>query len=196
MVFDFIDENKSEVLKIIDKDIDIIDTTYEIQLRTVLSEGWHEVEHDLRYKCKSDWDNHDDLNRNLNGILATLETSEFSMLQLFSELAHRHYKAKNIEAMIKSQFRIRFTETELDENLSEYMQKNPYLIKEIHRISRTKLLNELFKSRFSLPLTMNHFIYVLNYLFLGDEAITKIAGEFIQEELETSFAIQEKPVIL
>ena len=29
-------------------DAALIDNTYEIQLRTVLSEGWHEVEHDLR----------------------------------------------------------------------------------------------------------------------------------------------------
>jgi len=37
---------------------DLIDDTYEIQIRTILSEGWHEVEHDLRYKCKDDWTNH------------------------------------------------------------------------------------------------------------------------------------------
>ena len=30
-----------------------IDTTVEIQLRTVFSEGWHEVEHDLRYKSRA-----------------------------------------------------------------------------------------------------------------------------------------------
>lgn len=35
---------------------DLIDDTYEIQIRTILSEGWHEVEHDLRYKCKDEWD--------------------------------------------------------------------------------------------------------------------------------------------
>lgn len=33
---------------------DLIDDTYEIQIRTILSEGWHEVEHDLRYKYKDD----------------------------------------------------------------------------------------------------------------------------------------------
>ena len=33
---------------------DRIDPTYEVQIRTVFSEGWHEVEHDLRYKCKND----------------------------------------------------------------------------------------------------------------------------------------------
>lgn len=34
---------------------DLIDNTYEVQIRTILSEGWHEVEHDLRYKCKEEW---------------------------------------------------------------------------------------------------------------------------------------------
>lgn len=34
---------------------DLIDDTYEIQIRTIMSEGWHEVEHDLRYKYKDDW---------------------------------------------------------------------------------------------------------------------------------------------
>ena len=32
----------------------LIDATYEVQLRTVLSEGWHEIEHDLRYKTKDE----------------------------------------------------------------------------------------------------------------------------------------------
>ena len=35
---------------------DCVEPTYEIQIRTVFSEGWHEVEHDLRYKCKEDWE--------------------------------------------------------------------------------------------------------------------------------------------
>ncbi|MFV0581334.1 MAG: hypothetical protein ACK5N4_04745 [Parabacteroides gordonii] len=29
-----------------------IDSTFEIQVRTTLSEGWHEIEHNMRYKCK------------------------------------------------------------------------------------------------------------------------------------------------
>lgn len=31
---------------------ELIDDTFEIQFRTTLSEGWHEVEHLMRYKCK------------------------------------------------------------------------------------------------------------------------------------------------
>ncbi|MCO4883527.1 hypothetical protein, partial [Paraburkholderia caribensis] len=63
-----------------------IDTTFEVQIRTMLSEGWHEVEHDLRYKCKSHWDQQQDLSRTLNGVIATLETAEWSMTRVFDEL--------------------------------------------------------------------------------------------------------------
>ena len=50
-----------------------IDNTIEIQIRTIFSEGWHEVEHDLRYKYKSDWDDEIEMSRDLNGIFAMLE---------------------------------------------------------------------------------------------------------------------------
>lgn len=52
---------------------DLIDNTYEVQIRTILSEGWHEVEHDLRYKCKEEWNEFKEESRLLNGIYATLE---------------------------------------------------------------------------------------------------------------------------
>jgi ppGpp synthetase/RelA/SpoT-type nucleotidyltranferase len=35
---------------------DLVDNTFEIQFRTTLSEGWHEVDHLMRYKCKPDWE--------------------------------------------------------------------------------------------------------------------------------------------
>ncbi|HEY8271721.1 MAG TPA: RelA/SpoT domain-containing protein, partial [Pseudobdellovibrionaceae bacterium] len=76
-----------------------IDTTFEVQLRSILSEGWHEVDHDLRYKSKSSWNGNDDLSRALNGILATIETAEWGMRRIFDDLAYRHYKKKNWETM-------------------------------------------------------------------------------------------------
>lgn len=71
---------------------DLIDETYEIQIRTILSEGWHEVEHDLRYKCKEEWNNFQEESRLLNGIYATLESSEWAMLTLFEKLSYSQYK--------------------------------------------------------------------------------------------------------
>ena len=45
-----------------------IEPTFKIQIRTVFSEGWHEVEHDLRYKCKDDWEGCELYSHTLNGI--------------------------------------------------------------------------------------------------------------------------------
>lgn len=73
---------------------DLIDNTYEVQIRTILSEGWHEVEHDLRYKCKEEWNEFKEESRLLNGIYATLESSEWSMLTLFDRLSYSQYKIK------------------------------------------------------------------------------------------------------
>ena len=73
---------------------DLIDNTYEVQIRTILSEGWHEVEHDLRYKCKEEWNEFKEESRLLNGIYATLESSEWSMLTLFDRLSYSQYKNK------------------------------------------------------------------------------------------------------
>ncbi len=65
-----------------------IDSAYELQLRTVFSEGWHEVEHDFRYKCSDDWTLYPDLSRTFNGILASLETHEWSTIQMFERLSY------------------------------------------------------------------------------------------------------------
>lgn len=187
LTYNFEEENASEAVLIYDLDSDVIDTKYEIQLRTVLSEGWHEVEHDLRYKCIDDWKQHDDLNRNLNGILATLETSEFSMLQLFSNLSHRHYLNGNLEALIKTQFRIRLSGDKIGIELLDYVSKNRQVIKAIHRINRGDLLSKLINSKYSLPLTIDNFIYLCNYIYIKDENIFSIAGSFINEELDIAF---------
>ena len=44
-----------------------IDQTFEVQIRTTFSEGWHEVDHDVRYKHKDEWNQHYELSRELNG---------------------------------------------------------------------------------------------------------------------------------
>ena len=54
-----------------------VEQTFECQFRSVFSEGWHEVEHDLRYKSQEIWQDQSVLSRKLNAILATVETSEW-----------------------------------------------------------------------------------------------------------------------
>ena len=85
-----------------------IDTTFEIQFRTVFFfEGWHEIEHDMRYKSllsdKEFWKGSEELSRILNCILANLELSDWSLVQLFEELSYNHYKNRDWEIMLKMQ---------------------------------------------------------------------------------------------
>lgn len=184
LTFNFLDEYKRDANLVFHQDADVIDTMYEVQIRTVLSEGWHEVEHDLRYKCKEDWEEHNDLNRNLNGIFATLETSEFSMLQLFNNLSHRHYKNKNIEAVFKTKFRIRLINTPIDEKIAQTLVSKDGLLKKFYRINRNAILTKMMKNKVALPLTLDNFIFILNYLVVKDSDITSFASEFIKNELE------------
>lgn len=163
---------------------ELIENTYEIQLRTVLSEGWHEVEHDLRYKCQEDWAPHNDLNRNLNGIYATLETSEFSMLQLFSELTYRHYKSNNIESMIRNHLRIKFSNGNLSAELNSFLIDNKKTLKEIYKTPRNKILKFLLGTNLSIPLTIDNVIYIINYLYIKNEMLNNFAGTYILGELE------------
>lgn len=165
-----------------------IDTTFEVQIRTLLSEGWHEVEHDLRYKCKDEWEDQKDLSRTLNGIYATLETSEWSMLTLFNELAYRNYKNRSWSAMIRNKFRIRFANTPLSEKISNFFNQNIDIAKEIYKLDRLKFLKKLNRSNVMIPITFDNIVYILNYLYFKNRYLDKIQPPFIKEEIESGFA--------
>lgn len=134
-----------------------IDTTFELQLRSILSEGWHEVDHDLRYKSKSNWINQGDLSRALNGIMATLETSEWSMRKIFDDLAYRHYKQQNWPAMLHSKVRMR-VKPDLSENLIELMNQDNDFAKNIFRIDRNKVIHVFGSIKPHLPISLDNIV--------------------------------------
>jgi len=125
-----------------------IDTTFEIQFRTVFFEGWHEIEHDMRYKSLlSDdqfWKGSEELSRMLNCILANLELSDWSLVQLFEQLSYNHYKNGNWELMLKSKFRIKMDSTEkLHPGILEIFNNNKEVAKKFFKCSRRKLIRSL-----------------------------------------------------
>jgi len=160
----------------------IIDSTFEVQLRTILSEGWHEVDHDLRYKCVDDWQNSSDLARNFNGILATLETSEYSILRLFDQLSYRHYKSKNIVALLRTKLRLRFTSDRLSEKIIELLNED--IIRDIYKLDRVEVLKCLFKSNILIPLNMENIIYAVNYNFIKNKKLLDITPAQIIEDFK------------
>lgn len=151
-----------------------LDTTFEVQLRSMLSEGWHEVEHDLRYKCKPFWQGHSDLNRALNGVFATLETSEWSMLKIFDDLALRHYRARNWAAMAHARLRIR-ADPELPEELSEFFTSDVAAAKYLFRLDRKYLLRELYKNRIVLPIKLSNFVFLWNHVAYKNDDLRRLA---------------------
>ena len=68
-----------------------IDTTFEVQLKTMLFQSWHETEHDFRYKNRELWYllNTD---RKLNRVLATLELCDDSVIGVFDKMVYRAYR--------------------------------------------------------------------------------------------------------
>lgn len=160
----------------------LVDRTFEVQLRTILSEGWHEVEHDLRYKCKEDWENHGDLSRALNGIYASLETSDWGMTRLFEDLTYRHYKAKEWAPMLRNKFRLR-AGNDLKSELKEIIDQGD-LGKRLYRLDRTELILQILNKGIRFPLTINTLVYIANYYYIKDSRISDITPKPLSKSLD------------
>ena len=162
-----------------------IDDTFELQIRTVFSEGWHEIEHDLRYKCKEDWSDEDELWRTLNGILATLETCDWSILSLFDQLTYRMYKASNWEGMLRNKLRIRFGAGELSPELKDAFSSNKAIAKEFLRLDRDLLIQEISSKQWTrIPKTMNNIVFIVNNVFIKSEEINRVMPEHIIDAMK------------
>ncbi|WP_231906568.1 hypothetical protein [Pseudomonas sp. StFLB209] len=154
----------------------IIDHTFEVQIRTILSEGWHEVDHDLRYKCEEDWIGLDSENRALNGVYATLETSEWTLLKLFENLSYTHYKSGNIKAMLQNKFRLRMKHSSKDSEIIAILNKRPDLVKSIFRYDRSRFFS-CIGARPAVPITLANIIYTVNLDELKDQELLDFMPE-------------------
>lgn len=160
-----------------------IDKTFEVQIRTTFSEGWHEVDHDVRYKHKEEWEQHYELSRELNGIYATLEICDRSMVNLLERLAYRNYKNMQIEAMIRNKFRLRFENPVLSVPLMEFLQRDTELVKQLYRSDREEPIR-FFADKISegIPLTIDNLVLVCNELSLGRKELEDRTPMVIREK--------------
>ncbi|MDO7471795.1 RelA/SpoT domain-containing protein [Acinetobacter baumannii] len=166
---------------------DKVDNTFELQIRTIFSEGWHEIDHDFRYKCKDDWVDSNSHSRLLNGLFASLESSEWAMLQIFDDLSHKHYKSNKISEMLRHKLRLRFASTCLNQDLIEIL-KDENLAKKFFRIDRTELLIEMCNKDFYYPLTLDNILFFSNLLVVKNENILNITPSIMIED----FSLSEK----
>lgn len=185
-----IPENKKEDMKVALSQTsykDLIDDTYEVQIRTILSEGWHEVEHDLRYKCQEEWVEYDEESRLLNGIYATLESAEWSMSALFDRLSYSYYKNGNWNSMMRNKMRLRFRDKSFSEEVINFLNTNKEVAKSLFRANRDKVMRLMLEKGFSFPITYDTIAHVLNYIEVGDEELLQLADGVLVEEMQSLF---------
>lgn len=163
---------------------DLIDDTYEVQIRTILSEGWHEVEHDLRYKCKEDWEKHHEESRLLNGIYATLESSEWSMLTLFDRLAYSQYKEKAWDSMLRNKMRLRFVDNGLSSEVKDKLSSDIELAKNLFRVKRSKVLKFVMENDFSYPLTYDTVVFLLNRIGVRNKNLVELEVPILKNDMD------------
>lgn len=179
------DENHIQILKEVNlatekSNFKLIDNTFELQLRTILSEGWHEIDHSLRYKCKNDWNEHKESERLLNGIYASLETNDIALKNLFNELSYRHFKSKNWEALLRNKFRLQFQLSNLKSELIEILNNDNSIGKHILRMDRTTFLLKISELDLSLPVNFNNLLYLVNVIEIKNQKLSEKTPELIK----------------
>ncbi|MGN0316912.1 MAG: hypothetical protein ACI4E1_03145 [Lachnospira sp.] len=167
-----------------------IDDTFEIQVRTNSFEGWHEIEHDLRYKGSAFGIGNEGLARKMNSILATLELCDDSVVGLLEDLGHAHYKDKNWNDMIRCHYRIKFENEPLHPYIEKLFDADTELAKKFFKFKRGPLLAQLWEntSDKGLELTVNNIIKIVNMIGPDDprikETFMQIERERASQEIE------------
>lgn len=170
---------------------ELIDNTYEIQLRTVLSEGWHEVEHDLRYKTQKEawWEKCQEESRLLNGIYAALTSNESQLANIIDDIAYKAYHNHEWDTMIRFHFRRRTSEQKLSSNISNYLDKHVEdIAKQIYRLDRKSLVDVLIRIPWAIDITTDLITFAVNRAFIHDTNLSKMEPPAICNILNKTFA--------
>lgn len=167
-----------------------VELTFEVQLRTISFEGWHEIEHDMRYKSphgEEFWRNNEDLSRTLNCVLANLELCDWSTLSVFDKLAYYHYEEGNWEMMMKGKFRLRFDAKPLSPKLVEFLDDNLGVAYCLYRCNRDQVIYALMQDGHHDKITYDLVVKVVNESVATYDAKTvrrlnKICNEVLKED--------------
>ena len=173
-----------DAAKKLNNTLDLVDNTFEMQFRTTSSEGWHEVDHALRYKYKGDWDGFLEEDRMFNGIYAILETTDRTLRTLFDHMTYNQYKSKNWEAMLRMKFYLNFEMEPLNESIKQLLNTNKEVAKKIIQCKRSELLLKVALSGLHAPVTFNNVVFLINYLYINNPDMNKIAPKSMLDEFK------------
>lgn len=157
-----------------------IDDTIEIQVKTVFFDGWHEIDHDMKYKGGELWEGRTSFSRYFNSILATLELCDKSLVTLFENLGHDLYKEKNWHGMMKAHYRLKMTEEPLYpevEALLDNDNSENNIGKQLFKTKRVVLVDELLKQPRRVPININTMIALVNNAVIHDSRLSLIFHE-------------------
>lgn len=152
---------------------DYVDDTFEIQVRTNSFEGWHEIEHDLRYKGSAFGDGNEVLARKMNSILATFELCDDSLVKVLEDLGHQHYKSHKWGNMIRCHYRLKLDSEPIHPLICEIFDEDTELAKQFFKFRRSKLIGQLWEntSEKGVNLTVNNIVKIVNLLGPNDERL-------------------------
>lgn len=152
---------------------DYVDDTFEVQVRTNSFEGWHEIEHDLRYKGSAFGEGNESLARKMNSILATLELCDDSLVKLLEDLGHQHYKDHKWSDMVRCHYRLKFGTTMLHPLAAKVLDEDTELAKSIFKYPRANVIKYLWEntSDRDKDITITQIVKVVNQLELKDERL-------------------------
>ncbi len=157
-----------------------IDDTVEIQLKTVFFEGWHEIEHDMKYKGGELWNGKMDFARYFNSILATLELCDKSVVTLFENLGHALYKDGNWSGMMKAHYRLKMDERPMYPELEKLLdedKREDNIGKQLFKTDRKVLVDELLRQPRPVPINVNSIAALINRAVIHDERIEQLMHE-------------------
>lgn len=151
---------------------DYIDDTFEIQIRTNAFEGWHEIEHDMRYKGTAfGGEDSEGLARKMNSILATFELCDDTIVSVLEDLGHKHYKNGHWDNMLRCHYRLTFTSDKLSPEIAQCFEQDKELAKTFYKFPRYPAIRELWNdvSASPQPLTLDRIVEVVNEIGPRDE---------------------------
>ena len=118
----------------------------------------------------------------MNGVLASLETNEWTMLRILEDLSYSHYKGGKIIEMFRQKLRLKLTSFDLSTELVDILS-NSKVLKSFYRLDRELLLQKMIAVGFRYPLSLENIIYFSNYVFIRDSKILSTTPHFLIEEI-------------
>lgn len=152
-----------------------IDRTFEVQLRTVFFEGWHEIEHEIVYKELSVhhtdfWNNNKKIWRKLSSVLATLELCDWTIEDVAQAAAEKCKKSGNWDLALKSYFRLAFSNDRLNETTCTYLSEHPKVMEQVFAVSKKEMVSILLNDHKRKKLSTNRILFLLVFFHKIEDA--------------------------